>query len=211
MRNHLAEQVLDADMLHALKVYRKNLGEKGTVLNGLVELIEQTSQLIHIFRDIRPIKDKSDERLRQLESIDTWFTDWESTIQQDNSMSKKEMSGCILSAQCHEDIHISIRGFISLCKMGLDVTSVITPGLINSDVIENVFCQQRSTYNGTNANPNVVQYKKTINSITVGQTTISHKSNAGKSTASVPFLVDMKAKTKRKKTINDSNKKHQSH
>ncbi|KAH3858919.1 hypothetical protein DPMN_101563 [Dreissena polymorpha] len=98
MRNHLAEQVLDADMLHALKVYRESLGEKGAALNGLVELIEQTSQLIHIFRDIRPIKDKRDKRLRQLESIDTWFTDWESTIQRDNSMSKKEMSGCILSA-----------------------------------------------------------------------------------------------------------------
>ena len=52
--------------------------------------------------------------------------------------------------------------------MGLDVPSVITPGLINSDVIKNVFCQQRSTYNGANANPNVVQYKKTINSIIIG-------------------------------------------
>ena len=73
MRNHLAEQVLNMDMYHEVKMYQISLGEKGEVLNGLVELLKQTSLLIQIFRDMRPIKDHSDERLAQLRNIALTF------------------------------------------------------------------------------------------------------------------------------------------
>jgi hypothetical protein len=37
------------------------------------------------------------------------------------------------------------------------VNIFLTPALINSDVVENEFNQQRSTYNGANTNPNALQ------------------------------------------------------
>ena len=53
----------------------------------------------------------------------------------------------------------------------------ITPGLINSDIVENIFCQQRATYNGGNTNPTAQQYKTTLNSIILGQDSVSSKGN----------------------------------
>ena len=64
------------------------------------------------------------------------------------------------------------------CKK--DCKIFITPALINSDVVENTFNQMRSTYNGANTNPNVHQYRRTLNSIVLGQRTVSVKANAGK-------------------------------
>lgn len=70
----------------------------------------------------------------------------------------------------------------------------ITPGLVNSDVIENTFHQQRSTYHGANANPNAIQYRKALNSIVLRQITVSQKANAGKSRAAampynMPYII----------------------
>jgi len=107
-----------------------------------------------------------------------------------------------MSAQCHEDIQSCIQGFMILCENVLDKSlhTDVTPGLINSDVIENIFNQQRSTYNGANTNPNALQYRSTINSILVGQNVVSKKSNAGmSSSACIPFTVDMKTKTEKKR------------
>jgi hypothetical protein len=47
-----------------------------------------------------------------------------------------------------------------------------------SDVVENEFNQQRSTYNGANTNPNALQYRRSLNSIIIGQSDISKKGNA---------------------------------
>ncbi|KAL4217005.1 hypothetical protein ACF0H5_023461 [Mactra antiquata] len=109
------------------------------------------------------------------------------------------------------DICNSLRvGFIMLCNQVLKSTNVasVTPGLINSDVIENVFNMQRSTYRGANTNPNAFQYRKTLNSILVGQNVVSRKSNAGTSaSALMPFNVKMKSKDrKRKSAVIPSNK-----
>ena len=56
----------------------------------------------------------------------------------------------------------------------------MTPGLVNSDVVENIFNQQRSTYNGANSNPYALQYKRSLNGIIIGQNILSTKANAGK-------------------------------
>lgn len=50
---------------------------------------------------------------------------------------------------------------------------------VNSDIIENIFCQQRAQYHGANTNPNYNQYRTGITSIILGQTTTSKKLNAG--------------------------------
>jgi hypothetical protein len=202
MRNYLAEDVLNCEMLHAMQVYQLSLGEKGIVLSGLVELLQQTSNLVTIFRDMRHITGINDSRLNTLRAVNSWFADWEKCIEDDSTLSSKQKSQCLMSSQCHEDIHSNIAGFLALCEhvLKLSHTVFVTPGLVNSDIIENIFNQQRSTYNGANTNPNAYQYKKTINSIIVGQNVLSKKANAAKtSSMSKPFAVHIRSPNRKRK------------
>jgi hypothetical protein len=48
------------------------------------------------------------------------------------------------------------------------VLKYIIPSRVNSDVIENLFCQERSLHNGANTNPTFLGYCRTINSIILG-------------------------------------------
>ena len=88
-----------------------------------------------------------------------------------------------MSQQCLEDINSCLLGFCEFCSAVLSgwKDAYITPSLINSDVVENHFCQQRATYNGANTNPNALQYRRNLNSIILGQNIVSNKANAGKS------------------------------
>ena len=45
--------------------------------------------------------------------------------------------------------------------------------------MENVFSQQRGIHHGAGNNPNYLQYNHAVNSIAIGQATVSRKSNAG--------------------------------
>ncbi|CAC5382466.1 unnamed protein product [Mytilus coruscus] len=54
IRNHLAEEVLNEDMLHLMKEYRNSL-LNGVVLDSAIEFLEHTSILVSVFRDKRPI------------------------------------------------------------------------------------------------------------------------------------------------------------
>lgn len=80
MRNHLAEDVLNGEMLNLMKVYRKSLGESGARLDGAVRFLEQTSKLIAIFRNPRPIFELDDNRLDQLRDILCWFKSWDQSV-----------------------------------------------------------------------------------------------------------------------------------
>ena len=180
MRNHLAEDVLCTEMLHLFLQFQKYMGDRGCVLNGVIQLLKVSSKLISIFRDMRPIRTIQDTRLEDLMAIAHWFKSW--TTQAKN---KK----CIMSVQCHEDIQSCIIGFIQLCKAilvknGAPSNVYVTPGLVNSDVIENTFNQQRSTFHGANANPNALQYRRALNSIILCQNIVSTKANAGKNRVS---------------------------
>ena len=207
MRNHLAEDVLNSDMFHAMKVYQNSLGEKGQILNGAVELLEQTSKLVDIFRDMRPIKSLDDSRINNLLSVSSWFQQWQCFVMENSDIPQKDKSKKLLSAQCSEDIQSCLQGFIALCSTLLRKTPsmYITPGLVNSDVIENIFNQQRSTYHGANSNPTALQYRRSINSVVVGQNVVSKKSNAGKSTAgSLPYSFVMKQPLRKKRSLQSS-------
>jgi hypothetical protein len=108
----------------------------------------------------------------------------------------------LMSVQCHEDIYYCIEGFIKLCKKCVcsNTTVFVTPALINSDVVENTFNQMRSTYNGANTNPNALQYRRTLDNIIFGQTTVSAKGNVGKSRDSATiYKVQAPAKVKLKR------------
>jgi hypothetical protein len=66
---------------------------------------------------------------------------------------------------------------------------VVSCGDANSDIIENVFCQQRELYNGNNTNPTYLNYCRTMNTVILGQTTISRRSNASPhETTTEPFI-----------------------
>lgn len=179
IRNHLAEEVLDEEMLHLFLEYQSTLGKNGFILNGPIKLLQQTSKLVRIFRDRRPVMSLDDERLRDLQHVLAWFQEWREGIQKESSP-----NSCLMSYQCMDDIESCIIGFLELCSVLLgriDLDILITPALINSDIVENIFCQQRSTYNGANSNPNALQYQKTLNSVILGQSTISKKANSSKS------------------------------
>ena len=205
MRNHLAEEVLNSDMLHLFLQYQSYLGSKGSVLNGAIQLLRQTSKLITIFRDTNPITNLNDSRLTQTQEVLSWFGEWKTGIQ-DRSVSNKEKASCLMSAQCMEDIDSCLIGFLDLCSKLLCNTKsssfYITPAFINSDVIENEFNQQRSTYNGANTNPNALQYRRSLNSIIIGQTAISKKGNAGlnRAVTAQPFTFQNPKALKPRKT-----------
>lgn len=80
MRNHLAEQVLNEDMLHLMKLYKASQDEAGGGLDSTIEFLEQTSVLIKHFKDHRPITDSADERLKQNHIALQWFIQWEKVL-----------------------------------------------------------------------------------------------------------------------------------
>jgi len=179
MRNHLAEDVLNAEMLHLMEVYKESLGDGGSELDGTIELLKNTSVLVKNFRDHRPIVDISGDRLKQNRDVLNWFVEWENSIP-----TQKEK--CLISHQTRDDIVCSILGFEELChyKMKKSHFSIV-PGRINSDVIENMFCQQRTLHSGANTNPTYLEYSRNVNSVILGETSISRKSNTGGNGAAI--------------------------
>ena len=154
MRNHLAEDVLDKNMLHLMSCYRNSLSDatKSAELRGTIEFLQQTSVLVKNFRDSRPIKDYGDDRLQQNRDVLSWFKRWEHENKSNNEVTEKEKS--LLSFQCREDIVSLLVGFDEFSREKLQKSGgSIIPNRINSDVIENVFSQQRGLHNGNNSNP----------------------------------------------------------
>ncbi|KAJ8310272.1 hypothetical protein KUTeg_012137 [Tegillarca granosa] len=95
----------------------------------------------------------------------------------------------LLTMETREDLDYMYFGFMSivdLCTNELNIELV--PSRVNSDIIENIFCQERSLYHGANSNPNYNEYRAGINSIILGQSTISKKANCGGETAK-PFAI----------------------
>lgn len=179
MRNYLAEDVLDAEMLNLMLNYQNSLSNENALnLSGTVALLQQTSVLISVFRDSRPIHQPSDERLQKLKEVVNWFDSWEVSNMKSEKIRSKEKS--LISHQTRQDILSCIYGFLDYCstRLSLQHTSIIA-SRFNSDVIENVFCQQRGLHNGNNTNPTYLQYCSTMNTIIMGQTSVSRKSNTG--------------------------------
>lgn len=97
MRNHLAEDVLNAEMLHLMEVYRESLGDGGSELDVTIELLKNTSVLVENFRDHRPILDISDDRLKQNRDVLNWFVEWENS----NPTQKEKL---LISHQTRDDL-----------------------------------------------------------------------------------------------------------
>jgi hypothetical protein len=181
MRNKLAEDVLDYEMLNLMLSYKDSLGEKGKILDGAVELLMHTSKIISTFRDRRPIHTIEDERLKTNKEAQLWFWKWECEVNA-SLVTPAEKRQSLLSKECLEDIQSCLLGFQQLCLDLIQQNSgwSIVPAMINSDAIENQFCQHRGKFNGLNTNPTALQYRQDINGVILGEGIISKKSNAGK-------------------------------
>jgi hypothetical protein len=158
----------------------KTFTRKSETLNGAIELLENTSVLLSFFIDKRPINDVGDDRLLKLDDILDWFLHWVA----DTITNPKD----IFSHQTCDDFRSAIMGIQQLCEVQFSRNHQVIPSTINTDIVENIFCQQRALHNGSNTNPNMNTYSYTINSIILGQKTISKKSNTGNVSGGVaPF------------------------
>ena len=94
----------------------------------------------------------------------------------------------MISDKLRFDLISKVVGFIEVCKISFDKNTgcQIIPGKTNSDIVENIFCQERGN-NGQNDNPTYAQYGPTMASILIGQTTTTTKNNT-RSLDSLPFF-----------------------
>ena len=180
MRNHLAEEVLNKRMLQLVREHVKCVPNSEAELIGLIDVLEQTSVIVDIFSDPRPIRTETDERLVQLKNFLSWLKQWESS-----STDKKQL----LSQECRRDWASTILAFEEMVRNILKdyPEAEIIPSKFNQDLLENTFGCQRSLIAGAGSNPTVAQYCKTINTITLCTNSVPGKCNAGKDTTALPF------------------------
>ncbi|CAG2251580.1 unnamed protein product [Mytilus edulis] len=163
MRNHLAEDILNKDMLHLMQVYKESQ-KKNDTLNATIELIKHTSIIISNFREPRPIIDADDHRLAENQEVLDWFIHWEKSVINDHTITNKQKH--LISYQTRQDIVSCIMGFDELCKYKLKNSHAsIIARRVNSDVVENMFCQQRTLHNGANTSPTYLGHCKPVNSV----------------------------------------------
>lgn len=178
MRNRLAEDVLDVEMLNLMKAYQRNL-KNGKYLDGAISMLEQTSVLIKIFRDPRTISDIKDSRLADLLRVEEWLKTWEDNINAIDNISASDKAKMFMSRETVSDVYSMIQGFTEVCKRRITHQKrSLVPAGFNSDVVENFFCQQRTVCHGSNSNPSVYQYKYGITATILGQNAVSKKANA---------------------------------
>lgn len=112
MQNHLAAEVLNTDMLYLMKFYQSTL-ENPESLASTVEILENSSILVDIFLDKRPINNLQDPRLQKLKNVLLFFNKWEKEIEHCKLYRASEN---LITFQTREDLNSSIQGFLSLCE-----------------------------------------------------------------------------------------------
>ena len=121
-----------------------------------------------------PIASTVDNRLKKINQFYQFIMEWREET--------KERNLNFVSSKLFFDLQSMCLGLQSMVaiKPTKFPSSVVKPALANQDCVENHFCQVRSC-NGQNNNPTYLQQERTQNSIRFGQTTISRKSNVGRS------------------------------
>ncbi|XP_014664265.1 PREDICTED: uncharacterized protein LOC106806734 isoform X3 [Priapulus caudatus] len=170
------------------KAYQKAEGRNGDSLNGAIQLLEATSVLIANFTDTRPITSVEDDRLHCNARALQWFTSWEDGVMsdlQDTAIVKRKK---LMSQETRFDMKSAILGFGSLVrqKQKTHPGTSINAARVNSDSVENIFCQQRAISHGANDNPNYKQFMYGMNTIILTADTVnSSRCNTG--VAAEPF------------------------
>jgi hypothetical protein len=171
MRNHLANEVLNTDMLNLMQAYKQTSGRKD--LDATIELVSVLSKFIKFFSDLRPVRSMSDTRLDYLTEVENFFVAW-------HEQPNRSYTNNFITKQCYDDLLSICIGFKKILesKLAMYPTSYVAPARVNTDVVENFFCSQRNS-NGSNDNPTSLQYCKTVNTIIISKKLVSTKSNAG--------------------------------
>lgn len=109
-----------------------------------------------------------------------WVQDWQAEVSLQQHMSATERNKLFISTKTMFDISSTVLGFDEFCRQTFKRHSgcCIYAFRLNSNVVENVFCQQRGR-NGQNDNPTYSQYGPTMNGILLGQMSVTKKSNTG--------------------------------
>jgi len=177
MRNSLAIEVLNRDMLYLMKLYQATL-KKTENLASSIRLLEQTSELVEIFcsRNI-PISSLDDKRFEMMNNALNYFKSLKDDVVKSLMLLASKN---LMTQETRTYINSALHGIISLSKIMLNGKNSINPGYLNSDIVENLFGQQRGVRNGLNTNPTLAQYGPSNTAIILGQCSISNKSNSGK-------------------------------
>ena len=154
-----------------------------------VDLLEASSTMIEVFEDPKPITGTNDSRLHQLDVALAWFMKWEESVMA-MACAPGIKGKMLLSDKLRFDLSSMVLGFKSLCEIVTAKGGSVVPATTNSNIVENIFCQQRG-HTGQNTNPNYYQYCHTMNGIILGQRTTTKKCNTGSGT-SFPFFVNKK-------------------
>lgn len=185
MRNHLAFECLDKDMLHLMQMYQQNVNDtEREMLNAPIKLLEHTSVLVDFFKDERPITCLSDTRLAELKNVGKWFKTWEEQVETEYANDKVLQNKALIAPQTRQDIEIMVSGILALAKVTVDAKIPLIPAKTNSDLIENFFSEERGIYHGCNSHPSYGQYMNAINSTILCRHTLSKKSNCSSTESS---------------------------
>ena len=160
--------------------------EKQKEYDATIDFLEKTSSIIEIFHSFLPIKDINDDRLKEIEALLGWFTDWQ--LESHNAPATvSERKKMMISDKTLFDLQSMVIGFQEVCRETFreHPSTSILPWRINTNLVENIFCQQRALQ-GQNDNPRYIQYQSGMNSVLLGSRTSSSKSNTG-TVESLPF------------------------
>ena len=175
MRNHLATDVLGPDMLLLMQKYQESLGSEGHKLQSTITLLEHTSFLVKFFNNCHnKICSSADSRITGLLDTLKFFHIWEEQFAQPKLKHKH-----LITKETRQDIDSCIYGFVSLLKSAESLKLSLLPGYINSDLIENWFCQHRGLRNGFNQNPTLRQIAGATNTNIITGSVVSSKGNVG--------------------------------
>lgn len=138
-----------------------------------IKFLQQTSQLLEVFLDTRPIRNENDPKFKVISEALTFFTEW----------AKQEhvnFKDTFITRECYVDLMSILTGFPVLVSTKLKnlPLSYIVAARTNTDVVENFFSSHRAI-NGSNNNPTALQYAKGINTILLTRKLVSTKGNAG--------------------------------
>ena len=177
---------------------RRQTGRDVHEFDKAIEFLQVTSTLIENFNSHQPYTSIGDRRFEENERALTWLQIWEKEVESIQGMNATERNKLFISKKTMFDISSCIIGFKEFCKFSFNAY----PGCnvyahrLNSNIVENIFCQQRGR-NGQNDNPTYLQYGPTMNSILLGQSTTTKKSNTG-NVECLPFYKASKLPVKRR-------------
>lgn len=175
MRNHLATDVLGTEMLTLMSEYKEHLKCEGSKLDATLTLLQNTSYMVSFFSNTKQkISNDKDPQITNLLHVLHFFHSWEQQYS-----SSKDKAKHLITSETRQDIDSCIYGFVSLLSVAQQLNISLIPGYINSDLIENWFCQHRGLRNGFNANPALSQIAGATNTNIITGSIVSCKGNVG--------------------------------